>query len=105
MKEKKPTISFPEHLKSIARTLHFHSPSAYKYVRKTFLKCLPCVQTLNSWICSKNYKPGISIEMVKHVSNIVRDQLDRPNKKLIFNLTFDKIHIKKSVSWNKNTKE
>lgn len=105
MKEKRPTISFPEHLKSFARTLHFHSPSAYKYVRETFLKCLPCVQTLNSWICSKNYKPGISIEMVKHVSNIVRDQLDRPNKKLIFNLTFDKMHIKKSVSWNKNTKE
>lgn len=105
MKHKKPSSLFPEHLKSFARTLHFHSPAAYRYVRETFLKCLPCVQTLNSWICSKNYKPGISTEIIEHVSNMVRDQLNRFNKKLIFNLTFDEMHIKQDVSWKKNSKK
>lgn len=60
MKEHKRTAPFPASLKTFARTLHFHSPAAYEFVRRNFLNCLPCIQTLNSWICTKEYSPGIS---------------------------------------------
>lgn len=94
MKEKKRTSPFPSHLKNFARSLHFHSPAAYEMVRRSFLKCLPCVETLNSWNCSKNYKPGISEEIIEHVSQIVQNEL-KNGKKCVFNLTFDEMYIKK----------
>jgi len=42
----KKTVKFPHRLRSFACTLHFHSPAAYLYVRKMFLKCLPHPNTL-----------------------------------------------------------
>ena len=83
MKEKKRTAPFPSHLKSFARTLHFHSPAAYEMVRRSFMKCLPCTETLNHWSCTNNYKPGVSEEIITHVSNIVKSEAKK-NKNLVF---------------------
>ena len=104
MKDKKRTAPFPVSLNNFARTLHFYSPRAYKFVRSSFLKCLPCIETLNCWDFSKNYKADISSEMVDHVNNIVKEAF-KINKKLVFNLTFDEIHIKKCRFWNRNSYE
>lgn len=83
MKNNNPTSPFPAHLKTFARSLHFHSPAAYEMVRKSFLKCLPCVETLNRWNCSKNYKPGISEEIIQHVSEMVQTE-SKKGKKVSF---------------------
>lgn len=80
MKEKKVTAAFPAQLKNFARTLHFHSPAAYDFVRRSYLKCLPCVETLNNWLSSKNYKPGISEELIKYVSNMVKQEFQKGKK-------------------------
>ncbi|XP_046740903.1 uncharacterized protein LOC124408197 [Diprion similis] len=85
MKERKSTGPFPEKLKTFARTLHFYSPDAYEFVRCSFLKCLPCVQTLNSWIYEKEYNPGISEKTINNVSDIVKQESAK-GKKLVFNL-------------------
>jgi len=73
-------------------------------VRQTFLKCLPCKETLNRWNYSKNYKPGICQEILEYVSSMVRSS-DSKEKKLIFNVTFDEMHIKKLVFYCKNSHE
>lgn len=105
MKNFHPTAPLPAHLKSFARTLHFHSPAAYAFVRKTFLKCLPCVESLNRWESSSNYKPGISTEIIHFLSKKVKEESEKRNKKLFFNLTFDDMSIKKWLRYNKKTKE
>jgi len=96
MKERKPTAPFPSNLKNFARTLHFHSPAAYEFVRRNFLNYLPCTQILNSWICSKEYKFGISEEINNNISTIVKQESAK-SKKLIFNLVFDEMN---PHSWN-----
>ncbi|XP_033225634.1 uncharacterized protein LOC117178332 isoform X1 [Belonocnema kinseyi] len=102
MKNNKPSSPFPAHLKTFARSLHFHSPAAYEMVRQSFLKCLPCVETLNRWYCSKNYKPGVSEEIINHVSEMVHAELKK-GKKPVFNLTFDEMGIKEWTKYCKQT--
>lgn len=102
MKERKQTALFPANLKNFARTLHFHSPAAYEAVRRSFLNCLPHTKTLNSWICSKRYKPGISEEIINNISNIVKQESEK-SKKFVFNITFDEMNIKQHKEWDRNT--
>lgn len=74
MINKKATIPFPTDFKNFAKSLHFHSPSAYEFMRQSFLKCLPSTQTLNKWLTTTEYTPGISEEMIKKISKIVEEQ-------------------------------
>ncbi|CAH2089868.1 unnamed protein product [Euphydryas editha] len=74
MKDKKRTSPFSSHLKNFARSLHFHSPAAYEMVRQSFLKCLPSIETLNSWKSSKNDKPEICEEIISHISEMVQNE-------------------------------
>jgi len=93
MKDTKSTTPFPPHLKTFARTLHFHSPAAYNTVRNSFLKCLPSIKTLNEWFRTSDCKPGISYDTIKRISDIVEKE-EKNNKKLFFNITFDEMGIK-----------
>lgn len=102
MKERKVTAAFPTNLRNFARTLHFHSPAAYEVVRRSFLNCLPCSQTLNSWAYAKEYKPGISEKIINNISNIVKQESEKGNK-LVFNITFDEMNIKQHTKWDNNT--
>jgi len=77
IKENKPKAPFSSHLKDFTKTLHFHSPAAYQIIRQNFLKCLPCIDTLNKWYSSKDYKPGISKEIISHVSEMVQKELKK----------------------------
>lgn len=104
MKENKKNNPFPSSLKTFARTLHFHSPAAYEMVRQTFLKCLPCIETLNRWNCSKNYQPGIFSEILEYVSKMVLEN-QKNGKQLVFNITFDEINIKKWSFYCKKSHE
>ena len=40
---------YSEELKVFALSLHYYSPAAYKYVRKTFNTCLPHTRTISHW--------------------------------------------------------
>lgn len=121
MKVAKPTEPFPDSLKTFARSLHFLSPKAYEWVRKSFLKCLPCVETLNRWDSSRNFEPGILEEVLEHISQFVKEIMDRissdnqnenenaqkkkADKRPIFNITFDEMHIKKLETYCRQTKK
>ncbi|KAJ8671071.1 hypothetical protein QAD02_002330 [Eretmocerus hayati] len=93
-------------IKKFARSLHFHSPADYRMVRESFANCLPSVETLNRWFSLNDYPPGTSEIAIKNVSETVSQESKRPNgKKLVFNLTFDEIGIKKWAQMNKKSKK
>lgn len=54
-------------LRSFSLTLHFYSPTAYNYVRKTFNKCLPHPSTLRKWYSVIDGSPGITEESMNAI--------------------------------------
>lgn len=91
--------SFPIELKQFACTLHFYSPAAYEYVRKTFINVLPHQSTIRKWLSSVNNEPGISIVALEHVSELCQ-KAEAADKKLYFSLTCDEMAIKKYVEFD-----
>uniref|UniRef100_A0A1B6EE59 THAP-type domain-containing protein n=1 Tax=Clastoptera arizonana TaxID=38151 RepID=A0A1B6EE59_9HEMI len=104
MKDKKSNEPFSTFLKNFARTLYFYSPDAYSFTRDSFMKCLPRVDSMNKWVNSKDYRPGISEDIIEYVASIVKDEASKGNK-LIFNLTFDEMSIKKWTKYCPKTEE
>lgn len=51
---------YPPVLRSFALTLHFFSPKAYEYVRRTFYTCLPHPRTLQKWYEKTEGEPGFT---------------------------------------------
>ncbi|KYM99955.1 THAP domain-containing protein 9 [Cyphomyrmex costatus] len=95
---KKRNASYTQELKTFAVTLHFHSPAAYKYVRSSFLKCLPHETTLRRWMRNLNNEPGICEQAIQEVRNQIY-QAKKINKELIFNLVFDEMSIRKKIEF------
>ncbi|KAJ8685640.1 hypothetical protein QAD02_021433 [Eretmocerus hayati] len=93
-------------IKELARSLHFHSPAAYRMVRGSFANCLPSIETPNRWYSLNDYSPGMSGNAIKNVSEMVSQESRKPSgKKLVFNITFDEIRIKKWAHMNKKSKK
>lgn len=80
LKNRNANTPYPTLLKSFAKTLYFHSPAAYDVVRRLFLNCLPCPKTLNKWAGSLNHETGISIEVLKHVPNLISEEKKKGKK-------------------------
>ena len=87
--------AYSAEIKNFARSLHFHSPAAYEFVRLSFSKQLPHTDTLYRCNCSKNFEPGICEEAVDHISEKVREAKFKYKKDLVFNVQFDEMCIKK----------
>lgn len=60
--KKKLPKKYSDELKVFALTLHYYSPAAYKYVRRTFNTCLPHTRTISRWYQSINGLPGFTSE-------------------------------------------
>lgn len=61
-------------VRAFALTLHFYSPKAYKFIRRSFGQSLPPVSTLRRWASAVNGRPGftkVSFEVM--FSNLYRD--------------------------------
>lgn len=86
---------FPNELKQFACTLHFYSPTAYDYVRKTLINVLPHQNTIRKRLSTVNNEPGISIDAMKHVSELCKNA-EAESKKLYFSLTCDEMAIRKT---------
>lgn len=86
-------------LKCFALTLHFYSPSAYQFVRKTFDTCLPHPRTLRKWCSTVEVRPGFT-----EASFIaLKQQLQlSSSKENVFSLIMDEIAIRQHVEWDDN---
>ena len=51
---------YSEGLQVFALSLHYYSPAAYKYVRKTFNTCLPHTRTISRWYQAVDGLPGFT---------------------------------------------
>lgn len=91
---KKRNVSYTQEIKTFAVTLYFHFPAAYKYVRSSFLKCLPHETSLRRWMRNFNNEPGICEQAIQEIRNQI-NQSKKRNKELIFILVFDKMSIRK----------
>ena len=83
---------YSETIKQFAISLHFYSPKAYKFVRKSLH--LPHPSTIRSWASSIECEPGFLNNVIEHLQNTLEDD----NKDCI--ILIDKMSIKKWVLWD-----
>lgn len=85
---------YSEELKVFALTLHYYSPAAYKYVRRTFNICLPHTRTISRWYQSVNGLPGFTSEAF----DALRLKASGSNK-IICSLIMDEMAIRQHEEW------
>ena len=88
---------YNEEIKQFAISLHFYSPKAYKFVRKSLH--LPHPSTIRSWASSIDCEPGF----LKNVIDHLQDTLEDDNKDCI--ILVDEMAIKKEVLWDAKNKK
>lgn len=81
---KKSRQKFCPTLRKFALTLHFLSPSAYKFVRETFSNCLPHEKTLTKWFQNIDGKSGFTKEALETLKEKVK--AEEKQKKIFCNL-------------------
>lgn len=89
---------FDESIKKFARTLHFYSPRAYKYVRDYFSNKLPCVRTIQKWYEVVDGQPGITVEALNAITRKCESQ---QGKKIYGCLMLDEMAIRTKLDWDK----
>lgn len=67
-KDIKLSKKYGEELKKFALTLHFFSPKAYEYVRKSFQNCLPHTKALAKWYSAIDAGRGFTTEVLQLLS-------------------------------------
>lgn len=85
---------YAPHLRCFALTLHFYSPAAYNYVRKTFQLALPHPSAIRSWYNTIDAEPGFSEECFNTLK-LKNEEYKKQNKCLICALVMDEMSIKK----------
>lgn len=86
---------YSEELKVFALTLHYYSPAAYKYVRRTFNTCLPHTRTISRWYQTVNGLPGFTSEAFE----ALRLKAAGSTNKLICSLIMEEMAIRQHEEW------
>ena len=87
---------FSPEVRKFALNLHFISPRAYNFVRKTFNTCLPHTRTLARWYQTIEGEPGFSSEALAALKLLCSNS----SQKWICGLCFDEMAIRQKVEWN-----
>lgn len=83
-------------LRSFALTLHFYSPKAYNYVRKTWSLLLPHPSTIKQWYRVVDGSPGFT----KEALDAIKLRSLATKKPVIINLVIDEMSIREQVVYN-----
>ena len=94
--KKATTSHYDNSIKQFAISLHFYSPSAYNFVRKSLH--LPCPATIRSWAAAIDCEPGFLTNVIAHLQN----SLEEDCRDCI--IVVDEMSIKKEVLWDKKNK-
>ena len=68
---KSTTSTYADTIKQFATTLHFYSPRAYKFVRRSLH--LPCPSTIRFWAAAINCEPGFLKNVIQHLQNSLEE--------------------------------
>lgn len=85
-------------IRSFALTLHYYSPRAYEYVRKTFDTCLPHKRTLIKWYSSVEGDPGFTSESFE----ALKLKVESTKYPIIAGLVMDEMAIRRRIEWDGN---
>lgn len=82
--------------------MHYYSPRAYEFIRKTFHNHLPHSKTIQNWYANSDIRgdPGLqgyNIERLKSISNGYKKE---HNTQILCSLVFDEISLRKQVFWS-----
>lgn len=91
---KSKNAKYDAQIRAFALTLHFYSPKAYSYVRKTFNNLLPHLSTIQRWYSVLDGEPGFTQEAFHAIKNKTALQ------PVFVNVVLDEIHIRQLVEWN-----
>lgn len=99
-KSNKPVpVPYSPELRSFALTLHFYSPHAYRYVRKTFDTCLPHPRTIEKWYQTIPGDPGFTSTAFDSLQAKAAGAAGN-GKSLLCNLVMDEVAIRQHVEWD-----
>lgn len=96
-----PRTKYSAELRSFALNLHFYSPKAYRYVRKTFGTCLPAPRTLTKWYSTIDGQPGFTKEALVALKLRAESHSD---KKIYCSLVIDEMKIKHLTEYVASTR-
>lgn len=91
---------YSEEIRKFALTLHFLSPKAYNFVRRTYSSCLPNPRTLSRWYQNVNIEPGFCTEAF----NALKVKAQTSEMPVICAMVLDEMAIRKSLCWDPQTK-
>lgn len=98
-KTKNPRLKkkvYEEGLRAFAVTLHFLSPKAFTFVRKTFDTALPHPRTLGKWYSMIKGEPGFSEEFLRALT----EYSAKSESPAICSLIVDGMAIRKHLEWD-----
>lgn len=87
---------YEDRLKAFAKTLHFMSPKAYAFVRKTFVTALPHPRTLGRWYSCVKGEPGFSSEVLR----ALKEYAEKSKHPMVCSLMIDAMEIRKHLEWD-----
>lgn len=95
-----PGTFFPESVRMFCLCVHFHSPSAYNFIREVFGNNLPHPHTIQKWYSNSDVssQPGITEFSLNQIKRVVQ-KMAASNKKFFCSIIFDEMHIKKNIQW------
>ena len=88
---------YSDAVKKFAVSLHFYSPEAYRFVRKSLH--LPCPATIRSWAAAIDCEPGFLTNVIDELKN----SLNENEKDCV--VLVDEMSIKKEVLWDRKNKK
>lgn len=100
LKGNTPGNSYAPVIRRFALTMHFYSPSAYRFMRQQFQNHLPHPSVIRKWYANSNVngKPGIteqSLEMLRKLAFEMKEK----GQELVVALSFDEMATRKNVQW------
>ena len=95
---------YPPELQVFATTLQFYSTKAYNYVRRTFLKALPHVATIQKWFSNLNSGPGFSTHAFEMLEEKV-EKLRKEGQQTIVSVMLDEMSLRKQIDFDDKTSQ
>lgn len=93
-------VSYSPELRSFALTLHFYSPHAYNYVRKTLDTCLPHPRTIEKWYQTIPGDPGFTSTAFNVLLQSKSVAASANGKQLLCSSVIDEVAIRQHVEWD-----
>lgn len=92
---------YTESVRQLCLSIHYHSPRAYEFFRKSFNKNLPHSSTIAAWYRNSNIsaEPGLNDDTLQRLKMINQDNCHKGGKPLVCAILFDEMYIRRQIHW------